>query len=68
MTSPREQASVPPLTPEDEKRPVVAFLRLAEWSDERIAEVVAAHKRGEVYRFNLTIASAALWADDGGRS
>ena len=59
MTSPREQASVSPLTPEDEKRPVVAFLRLARWSDERIAEVVAAHKRGEVYSVSLTIGGKA---------
>ena len=54
MICPREQASVPPLTPEDEKRPVVVFLRLAGWSDKRIADVIAAHKRGELYSVTLT--------------
>lgn len=35
--------------------PVVGFLRLAGWSEDRIAEVVGAHERGEVYNASLTI-------------
>lgn len=44
-----------PLSAEDEKRPVVTFLRSAGWSDEHIAEVVAAHKRGEVYKVSVKL-------------
>lgn len=33
------------LSPEDEARPVVGFLRLAGWPDKKIAEVVAAHDK-----------------------
>ena len=46
-----------PLSSEDEKRPVVAFLRLAGWSEEHIALVVAAHKRGEVFKHTLTLSA-----------
>lgn len=44
-----------PLSEEDEKRPVVAFLRMAGWSDEKIALVVAAHKRGEVFTASVKL-------------
>lgn len=44
----------PILSAEDEQRPVVGFLRMAGWSDEKIAEVVAAHKRGEVPTFRIS--------------
>lgn len=43
------------IAPEDEARPVVGFLRMAGWSDEKIAEVVAAHKRGETPTYSVTI-------------
>lgn len=44
---------------EDESRPVVKFLRLARWPEERIAEVVAAHKRGESYEVTVTVGGGA---------
>lgn len=43
------------LSPEDEQRPVVGFLRLCGWSEERIADVVAAHKRGDTYTATVTL-------------
>lgn len=43
------------LSAEDEKRPVVGFLRLAGWPEEQIAEVVAAHKRGETPTYSVTL-------------
>lgn len=55
MTSPAPNTPSRPLSEEDEKRPVVGFLRLAGWSDEKIALVVAAHKRGEVFKASVRI-------------
>ena len=49
------ETSKPTISPEDEKRPVVGFLRLAGWSDEKIALVVAAHKRGEVFTASVKV-------------
>ncbi len=39
------------------ERPVERFLRMAGWSEEHIAEVVAAHDRGETYTVALTFGS-----------
>lgn len=46
------------------ERPVVTFLRLAGWSEERIAEVVAAHGRGEVYKATITIGGDVSQGDE----
>jgi len=40
-------------------RPVEKFLRLAGWSEERIAEVVAAHEGGESYEVSVTLGGEA---------
>jgi hypothetical protein len=50
-----QRPSSKPLSAEDEKRPVVGFLRMAGWSDEKIALVVAAHKRGEVFTVSVKL-------------
>jgi hypothetical protein len=59
----RPHTTPPVLSAEDEQRPVVGFLRLAGWSDERIVEVVETHKRGEVYTTSITVPAPAIFGD-----
>jgi hypothetical protein len=53
-----EKPAAPSTDPAYDDLPVVGFLRLAGWSEERIAEVVAAHRRGETPTYSVTLARA----------